>query len=127
MKKIISTVLVCVLLLSTMLVLVSCGGGIDNGKYIGTNGVTVEISGDKYIATVSEYGETFTVTYKYEVKNNDQDPDQQVIVLAVESLDYDGSNSAIKNGYSADADSFELPYEKNEDGFVVAGIKYTKK
>ena len=127
MKKILSAILACVFILGTMLVLVSCGGGIDDGKYVGSNGNKIEISGTSLVITVTEFGETFDATYKYEVKNNEQDPEKQVILLTLESNNYEGQNEKIKADYTPDGKTMELYYERFEDGFVIGGIKYTKK
>ena len=106
MKRIISTILVCVLLLGTMLVLVSCGGGIDNGEYVSSQGV-VEISGKDFVITTEAQG---ALTYTYEVKNDDVDPSKQKIYLT-----------------GSDGVTHEYYFERLEDGFKFQGIKYTKK
>ncbi len=106
MKRIISTILICALLLGTMLVLVSCGGGIDNGTYVSSKGV-VEISGSEFVITTDDQGE---LAYTYEVKNDESDPSKQKIFLT-----------------GGDGATYEYYYERLEDGFKFNGIKYTKK
>ncbi len=127
MKKILSAILVCVFILGTILVLVSCGGGIDDGKYVGSNGNTIEISGSSLVITVTEYDETFDAKYKYEVKSSDKDPEKQVIVLTLEENNYEGQNEKIKSDYIPDGKAVEMSYERLEDGFIIGAIKYTKK
>lgn len=127
MKKILSTILVCVFILGTMLVLVSCGGGIDDGKYVGSNGNTIEISGSSLMITVTEYDETFDAKYEYEVKTSDKDPEKQIILLTLESNNYEGQNEKIKADYTPNGEAIEMNYERLEDGFIIGAIKYTKK
>lgn len=106
MKRIVSTMLVCVLLLGTMLVLVSCGGGIDNGTYVSNKSV-VEISGSEFVITTEEDGE---LTYTYEVKSDEADSSKQKIFLT-----------------GSDGKTHEYYYERLEDGFKFGGVTYTKR
>lgn len=106
MKKILSTILVCVLLLGTMLVLVSCGGKIDKGEYVNTDGETIEIDG-KNLVFISADGEE--AEYTYEIKD-DEDSDRQIIYLT-----------------DSNGDVYENYFKKLDDGFEFAGDKYTKK
>lgn len=107
MKKIFSTVLICVLLLSAVLVLASCGNKIDSGRYIGSNGAIVEIDGKNFVITID--GEEYE--YTYEINKDDGDSDKKVI-------------------YLTDSEGEELApcyFEELDDGFQFNGVKYTKK
>ena len=123
MKQIISIVTVCMLLVGMMLVLVSCSGGIDNGSYVNSEGSAIEIDGNKYTASATKDGETFKITYTYEIKDDEVNPDVQRIHLTYESTD---ASAAIKAELEK-AEPFSFTYEKVEGGFVINGTKYTKK
>ena len=123
MKQIISMVIVCMLLVGMMLTLVSCAGGIDNGSYASSSGDVVEIDGNKYTATVNKGGYSFKVTYTYEVKDSETDPDKQVICFTYDSTDASGD---VKAALEAE-EPFSYTYEKVEGGFIINGSKYTKK
>ncbi len=105
MKRIISTILVCVLLLGTVLTLASCGGGIDNGTYVSDIGV-IKISGSELTMTQG----TTSWTYTYEIKTDELDSSKQKIFLE-----------------DANGETFDYYYEKYDDGFKFAGTKYTKR
>ena len=108
MKKIISTILVCVLLASTMLLLVSCGGAIEDGTYVNSaKGAEIEISGNTLVITKDDT----ETTYTYEIKDDENNSAKQNIVLTPDS----------------EGDVVTFSYEKLEDGFVINGTKYTKK
>ena len=111
------------LLVGMMLTLVSCAGGIDNGSYASASGETVEIDGNKYTATVNKGGYSFKVTYTYEVKDSESDPDKQVICFTYDSSD---ASADVKAALEAE-EPFSYTYEACEGGFVVNGTKYTKK
>ncbi len=110
MKKIISALLVSVLLIGVILTLASCAS-IDDGSYVGANGTVVAISGDSYTVKASEGQEE--ISYTFEIKDNETNPDKQEIHLTVAS----GASKGEKLVFS---------YEKLEDGFAVNGVKYTK-
>lgn len=105
MKKIISTLLVCVLLLGSVLVLGSCGKRINKGTYVASDGSVVEISGKDFVYTTG--GSSYE--YTYEIKKDEADPSRQKIYLT-----------------SGD-ETVEYYYTKYDDGFEFAGQKYTKK
>ncbi len=111
MKKTISAVLVCVLLIGVVFTLASCAS-VEDGTYVGSNGTVVEISGDSYVVKASEDQEE--IKYTFEIKDNESDPNKQEIHLTVAL----GSDKGEKMTFS---------YEKLESGFIVNGIKYTKK
>ena len=106
MKKIISTLLVCVLLIGSVLVLGSCGKKINKGTYISSDGSVVEISGKNFVYTTG--GSTYE--YTYVIKKDEADPSRQKIYLT--------------NG---DDETVDFYYTKHDDGFEFAGQKYTKK
>ena len=86
MKKIISAILVCFILVGSMLALVSCGGGdIENGTYVATMGSyeqTVKIDGNKFIMVQTEEDEndeviaTLEIVFTYEVKADEADAEK---------------------------------------------------
>lgn len=107
MKKIVSSILVCVLLVSTMLVLVSCGGAIENGTYVNdAKGVEIEISGSTLVITKDGAESSYT----YEIKDKENNSVKQNIILTSDS----------------DGEVVTYTYEKLEDGFAFNGTKYTK-
>ena len=108
MKKTVSSILVCVLLISTMLVLVSCGGAIENGTYVNdAKGVEIEIS-DNTLVITKDGAET---SYTYEIKDKENNSAKQNIILTSDS----------------DGEVVTFTYEKLEDGFAIDNTKYTKK
>ena len=111
------------LLVGVMLTLVSCSGGIDNGSYANSQGEVIEIDGNKYTATATKDGATFKITYTYEIKDDENNPDAQKIYLTYESTD---ASSAVKSELEA-SETFSYTYEKVEGGFVINGKTYTKK
>ena len=123
MKQIISMVTVCMLLVGMMLLLVSCSGGIDNGSYVNSEGSVIEIDGNKYTASVTKDGATFKITYTYEIKDDEANPDVQRIHLTYESTD---ASSAVKSELEK-AEPFSYTYEKVEGGFIINNVKYVKK
>ncbi len=109
MKKIISGILVCMLIACMVFTLASCAG-IDDGKYAGTNGSVIEISGENMVLTEKDG----TVTeYTFEIKDNENDSDKKDICLTVTSGDSKGKE-------------FSLVFEEREDDFVIDGILYKK-
>jgi hypothetical protein len=67
MKKVVSTVLVCVLLIGVMLTLVSCGKQL-SGTYKGLLGFDLKFSGNKVTAIVGD--KELTGTYEIEEKDD---------------------------------------------------------
>ncbi len=82
MKKIISAVLVCVLLLGTVFTLASCGisGTYENGA------TTIKFSGSKVVITdsVEILGAVTTKTYEAKYKIEDADEGKQTITFTYE-------------------------------------------
>ncbi len=89
--------------------LASCSG-IDDGKYVGTNGSVIEISGDNMVVTAEDGTK---IEYTFEIKDSKSDSEKKDIVLTVSSGDYKGQ---------------ELTYtfEEQDDDFVIAGVLYEK-
>jgi hypothetical protein len=106
MKKIISSLLICVLLLGSVLVLGSCGKKINKGTYVSSDGIVVEISGKDFVIKNGDVSEEYT----YEIKKDSDDPDRQKIYLT-----------------NDDGETVDFYYTKHDDGFEFAGKKYTKK
>jgi hypothetical protein len=73
MKRIISTVLVCLLLIGSVFALASCGALSGTYKDI-TGGVTYDFRGSKVTITVDTYGEdkVYEGTYKVEETEDDK-------------------------------------------------------
>ena len=93
MKKIISALLVCVLLVGCMFALASCGktlSGTYEAKVVGT-GASYEFNGNKVTITASVLGFEKEFEGTYEITKNDED--KEVIIFTFESEDaesYDG-------------------------------------
>ena len=85
MKKTISTILVCVLMISTLFVLVSCG---ISGTYK-SGATTVEFSGSKVTITdsVEFLGSVTTKTYEAKYKITDTDDGKQITFTYEEGAD----------------------------------------
>ena len=123
MKQIISMVIVCMLLVGMMLTLVSCSGGIDNGSYVNSKGEVVEIDGNKYTASATKDGAAIKITYTYEIKDDEKNPDVQRIYFTYDSSD---ASPSVKTELEA-SETFSYVYEKVEGGFIINDVKYTKK
>ena len=146
MKKIISAILVCFVLVGSMLALVSCGGGdIDNGTYVATMGSyeqTVKIDGNKFIMVQTEEEDeavfaTLEIVFTYEVKADEADAEKQVLVLTYKELNLETDDDEIKAEFEEEKADIEeqykseevtapVPFEKTEKGFKAAGIEYVK-
>ena len=146
MKKIISAILVCFVLVGSMLALVSCGGGdIENGTYVATMGSyeqTVKIDGNKFIMVQTEEEDdavvaTLEIVFTYEVKADEADAEKQVLVLTYKELNLETDDDEIKaefeeekadieENYKSEEVTAPVPFEKTEKGFKAAGIEYVK-
>ncbi len=109
MKKVVSSVLVCVLLLSTVFVLASCGKML-NGEYENALGVTLEFSGNK-------------VTRKWDIP---------LVGTTTREGTYSIEDSKITITYGDDEENsgtyeFAHGQENGVDFIKIAGIKYEKK
>ena len=121
MKRIVSSVLVCVMLLSCVLALASCGLVFLSGKY--ENSVTVlgvttttsyEFEGKEVTVKRSIGSISSEYTGEYEVKTNDNDEKVIVFTFGEEGSEF-GGEYAFAQG--------------NEDGkayIKIGGTKYTK-
>ena len=118
MKKIVSSILVCVMLLSCVLVLASCAKTL-SGKYesdvFGVAGATYEFSGNKVTVTAEILGFEKDFEGTYEIKDNDEG--KTVIVFTFD--DDDASK------YSGEFD-FSEGTEDGEAYIKIGGVKYTK-
>ena len=98
MKKIVSTVLVCVLLLSTMLALVSCGKMLSGTYADELTGLTsYTFSGNKVTVKAGAGNYTKSVEGTYEIKENDEG--KEVIVFTFDSDDgekYEGEYAFVE-------------------------------
>ena len=98
MKKILSAILVCFLLVGSMLALVACNGAkgdIDNGTYVYENEqvkITLKVDGNK-LTMVQPQGETATIeqVYTYELTE-----DGAKIKLTPVEMKYNGDEESIK-------------------------------
>ena len=146
MKKVISAILVCFLLVGSMLALVACngGGGIANGTYVYESEhakITLKVSGDELTMTQESGEDVVKYFYTYEL-NEAGDK----VKLTPTKAEYDGENESIKAGVGAtnaaiealkslegtalDAALEELvqegAYEKTENGIKLENIEYVK-
>lgn len=121
MKKIISAVLVCVLLLGCMLTLASCGKKLSGTYTTGGDllGNTYEFSGKNVTMTVKVAGFSKVIEGTYEIGENDEE--ETVITFTFASDD---------NAEEAEKQSGSFAFsEGEEDGkeyIKIGGVKYTK-
>ena len=86
MKKIISTLLVCVLLVGCVFALASCGKTLSGTYKDALTGLTTyEFKGSKVTITAGAGNFTTTVEGKYEITTNDKD--EEVIIFTFEDED----------------------------------------
>ena len=126
MKKILSAILVCVMMLCMVLALASCGGDIPSGRYESLTGLDIEISGDRFIIeeddikAVAKYkvdGDKITLTFdKIEYVGDDAD----------ERADFE-SNKATLSALFEQTYCGEKKYEKTDDGFKMGVLTFEKK
>ena len=125
MKRILSAVLACVLLVGCVFALASCGG-IKNGEYENeASGMVVEVKGSKLSMTT----EGLKVNYTYKVKDDK-------ITLTYKGVEYVGDNDQLKSYFEANKETIEENYkdsagefdfEKTDDGFKLDGMEFKKK
>ena len=118
MKKVISSLLVCVMLLSCVLVLASCSKTL-SGKYeadaFGIAGASYEFSGNKVVVTAEILGFEKDFEGTYEIKDNDEG--KTVIVFTF------GDDDASK--YSGEFD-FAQGTEDGKSYIKIGGVQYKK-
>lgn len=118
MKKIISAILVCVLLVGCMLTLASCGKKVAKGTYKDALGFTAyTFKGNKVTLTIDKPGEDIVLEGKYEI--NKTDDDKLEITFSFEGDEEDAEENSTTVSYS----------EGEEDGkkyIKLGGVKYTK-
>ncbi|MBO5879148.1 MAG: hypothetical protein J6Q68_01165 [Clostridia bacterium] len=118
MKKIISSVLVCVLLLGCAFTLASCGKTL-SGEYESTLGTTTyAFSGKNVTVTYEIFGFTKTIEGTYEITVNDEE--EEIIIFTFPSDAEDADDYAGEY-------SFVEGTEGDDEYIKIAGIKYTKK
>ncbi|MBQ8583762.1 MAG: hypothetical protein IJ488_04030 [Clostridia bacterium] len=118
MKRIISTVLVCLLLIGSVFALASCGNN-PSGTYESTGYISVaktggvyEFSGKKVTYTYYIGGvESYSVEGEFKVAENDEGELEITLTYGEEK---------------EDAESGTVAFEKGDDYIKIAGIKYTK-
>ena len=140
MKKIVSALLVCFLLVGSMFALVSCGGDIANGTYVYESEYgykqTIEIKGNEFIM-VQDGGDEgkLEIVFNYEVK---EDGDAKKIYLTYKEMNLETDDAEIKAAfnegkaemeeqYKSDNYTAGIPFEQTEKGFKISGMEYTKK
>ena len=139
MKKIISAILVCFVLVGSMLALVSCGGGdIDNGTYVATMGSyeqTVKIDGNQVIMVQTEEEDdavvaTLEIVFTYEVNDDELVLTYQELNLETDDdeikAEFEEEKAEIEEWYKSEEVTAPVPFEKTKKGFKAAGIEYVK-
>ena len=119
MKKIISALLVCVLLVGCIFALVSCGKTL-SGKYklgSGALGATYDFNGNKVTITTSVLGFEKAIEGTYEITKNDDD--KEVIIFTFAS----GVEGA--DDYAGEF-SFAEGKEGDTNYIKIGGIQYNK-
>jgi hypothetical protein len=130
MKKIISAILACVLMLGCLLTLASCGG-IDNGEYVSKEtGETIKVSGRKMLIE-NDALDGLVFVYKFKIKA-DKETGEEKITLTLKKIKYDGDDKAtLEKIKSLEAGINALDPEKSfevvDGGFKMNGVKYTAK
>jgi len=129
MKKILSAVLVCILMLGCVFALASCGGGIPAGEYTaeGQEGIVNKIDGDKWImeGEITD-GLKVKMTYTYELKDDE-------ITMTFEKLELVEGDEEMFNQIKAsmeeglESEEMSGVYEKTDKGFNVTVDGYTTK
>ena len=111
MKKIVSALLVCFILVGSMFALVSCGGGIKNGTYKSEDGMTVKINGDNLTLVEEEDGMTMEIKYTYEIKDDK-------ITFTWGDAEAEENATVVENG--------PFDFEKGKDYIKIGGLTLTK-
>ena len=139
MKKFVSALLICFLLVGSMLALVSCGGDIANGTYVyeAPYGYkqTLEIKGNKLIM-VQDGGDEgkLEIVFNYEVK---EDGDSKKIYLSYKEMNLETDDVEIKTEFNENKAEMEEQYkgetysagilfEETDKGFKMMGVEYVK-
>ena len=119
MKKIISAVLVCVLLVGCVFALASCGKTLSGTYSAGgdTLGTTYEFSGNKVTITYKVLGFSKDIEGTYEITTNDEDKEVIIFTFA------DGEEDA--DDYAGEF-SFAEGKEGDTEYIKIGGVKYEK-
>ena len=115
MKRIISSVIVCVMLLGCVFVLASCGNKLSGDYKLLTT--TYSFSGSKVSITYEVFGFTKTLEGEYEITTNDKE--ESVIIFTIASEE-EGAED-----YSGEF-AFAEGEENGVEYIKIGGFKYTK-
>ncbi len=129
MKRAISTALACLLLVSTFLLLASCG--VPNGTYTidgVEDGPEYKFFGSKVTVTTTQDDETMKQVYKYEITEEDG---KEVIKLTFVKLTFDGDSMTEEEVAEYEEMLLEDPeqtlsFEKGDGYIVINGMKLVK-
>ena len=119
MKKIISSVLVCVVLLGCVFALASCGKKL-SGEYKAdaiVGSTTYNFSGSKVTVTYEIAGFEKSIDGEYEITTNDED--EEVIIFTFPSDEEDSEDYAGEY-------AFVEGKEGDAEYIKIGGVKYTK-
>jgi len=124
MKKTLSAILVCILLLGSVFALASCGD-IPGGKYESVSGIDIEISGDRFI--IEEDDIKYVAKYKVE---------DDKITLTFDKVEYVGNDADARESFNSNKAKIsavfeatycgEHSYEKTDDGFKMGVLTFEK-
>ena len=121
MKKIVSAVLVCMLLVGCVFAVTSCGGKTLSGEYSSSiadlAGTTYKFSGSKVEITYEVFGFEKTIEGTYEITTDENE--KSTITFTFEAGEEDADD------YKG-AHSFSEGTEDGKDYIKIDGIKYTK-
>ena len=120
MKRILSALLVCVLLVGCVFALASCGKKL-SGTYSagsGTLGTTYEFKGSDVTITYSVLGFEKTISGTYEITTNDEDKEVIVFTFADDAEDADKYEGEF---------SFAEGKEGDTEYIKIGGVQYNKK
>ena len=138
MKRILSATLACLLLVSMVIVLASCGGGLSGTYEASKNGETQTLvfKGDTLTITMTDGEETETIKYTYTL-NEDQTKisltmaEDDVKDMLKANLGEDVYNALDAETLASYIANFTTPNEMAitiaDDSVEIGGMKYTKK
>ena len=126
MKKVLSLVLACTLLLGCVLIFASCGGLKGTYEYTSQNiALVLTFSGNKVTQTTPE-NKDLEVVGSYEIKDDK-------IIITYEEYKYSGNDSTmsetldILNATLKDSEPTTYSFEKGDGYIIIDGLKYEKK
>lgn len=123
MKKIISSVLVCVMLIGCLFTLASCGKKLSGTYSAGGDlaGTSYTFSGSNVTITLKIAGFTRDIEGNYKIEDNDKG--ETVITFSFEAEGENSDEAAKHSGSFA----FSEGEEDGKDYIKIGGVKYTKK